>query len=153
MSEINGIYAASVSILNENLKLDISKTIKHAENLINQGCHGVAIFGSTGQAQLISYGEKIKLIEKNSENLNMQDLGLFWQLTLRTIDDLKVVSNEEIALEMFLMQLMHLKGLEDYSHEKTFEKVGEIESQIKKKNIKIYRCTPRESSIFLWRNP
>ena len=68
MSEINGIYAASVSILNENLKLDISKTIKHAENLINQGCHGVAIFGSTGQAQLISYGEKIKLIEKLSKS-------------------------------------------------------------------------------------
>ena len=68
MSEINGIYAASVSILNENLKLDISKTIKHAENLINQGCHGVVIFGSTGQAQLISYDEKIKLIEKLSKS-------------------------------------------------------------------------------------
>ncbi len=68
MSEINGIYAASVSILNENLKLDISKTIKHAENLINQGCHGVAILGSTGQAQLVSYGEKIKLIEKLSKS-------------------------------------------------------------------------------------
>ena len=54
MSEINGIYAASVSILDKNLKLDIDKTIKHAENLIEQGCHGVAIFGSTGQAQLIS---------------------------------------------------------------------------------------------------
>ncbi len=68
MSEINGIYAASVSILNENLKLDISKTIKHAENLINQGCHGVAIFGSTGQAQLISYNEKINLITKLSKS-------------------------------------------------------------------------------------
>ena len=43
MSEINGIYAASVSILDRNLRLDISKTIKHAENLIDQGCHGVAI--------------------------------------------------------------------------------------------------------------
>ena len=68
MSEINGIYAASVSILNENLKLDKSRTIKHAENLINQGCHGVVIFGSTGQAQLISYEEKIKLIEKLSKS-------------------------------------------------------------------------------------
>ncbi len=68
MSEINGIYAASVSILNENLKLDISKTVKHAENLINQGCHGVVIFGSTGQAQLISFNEKINLIEKLSKS-------------------------------------------------------------------------------------
>ena len=68
MSEINGIYAASVSILDRNLRLDISKTIKHAENLIDQGCHGVAILGSTGQAQLISLEEKIKLIEELSKS-------------------------------------------------------------------------------------
>jgi len=68
MSEINGIYAASVSILDKNLRLDISKTIKHAENLIDQGCHGVAMLGSTGQAQLISLEEKIKLIEELSKN-------------------------------------------------------------------------------------
>ena len=54
MSQIKGIFAASMSILNENLTLDANKTIIHAENLINQGCHGVAIFGSTGQAQLLS---------------------------------------------------------------------------------------------------
>ena len=68
MSEINGIYAASVSILDKNLRLDISKTIKHAENLIDQGCHGVAILGSTGQAQHISLEEKIKLIEDLSKS-------------------------------------------------------------------------------------
>ena len=68
MSEINGIYAASVSILDRNLRLDISKTIKHAENLIDQGCHGVAILGSSGQAQLISLEEKIKLIEDLSKS-------------------------------------------------------------------------------------
>ena len=76
---------------------------------------------------------EIKLIDKNSVNLNMQDLGLFWQLTLKTIDDMKIVSNEEIALEMFLMQLMHLKNLEDYSYEKSSEKVDKIDSNITKK--------------------
>ena len=60
MSEIKGIYAASLSILDSNLALNTKKTIKHAENLIDQGCHGVAIFGSTGQAQLISISEKMQ---------------------------------------------------------------------------------------------
>ena len=64
MSEIKGIYAASLSILDSNLALNVKKTIKHAENLIDQGCHGVAIFGSTGQAQLISISEKIQLINE-----------------------------------------------------------------------------------------
>ena len=67
MSKINGIYAASVSVLDKELNLDVDKTIKHAENLILQGCHGVVIFGSTGQAQLISVSEKINLIEKLSK--------------------------------------------------------------------------------------
>ncbi len=68
MIKIKGIYAASVSILNDNLGLDIEKTIQHAENLIDNGCHGVAIFGSTGQSQLISLGEKIGLINQLSSS-------------------------------------------------------------------------------------
>tara|TARA_B100000686_G_scaffold348219_1_gene438704 strand:- start:1210 stop:2094 length:885 start_codon:yes stop_codon:yes gene_type:complete len=66
MNKIKGIYAASMSILNENLSLNIDRTILHAENLIDQGCHGVAIFGSTGQAQLISVSEKIDLLTRLS---------------------------------------------------------------------------------------
>ena len=68
MTEIKGIFAASMSILDKNLTLDLNKTIIHAENLIDQGCHGVAIFGSTGQAQLISVSEKISLLNKLSTN-------------------------------------------------------------------------------------
>jgi len=62
MNKIKGIYAASMSIFNSNLSLNIEKTVGHAEKLIDQGCHGVAIFGSTGQAQLISISEKISLL-------------------------------------------------------------------------------------------
>jgi len=68
MNEIRGIYAAGMSILNEDLSLNISKTINHAETIIDQGCHGVAIFGSTGQAQLISIGEKIALLNQLSKS-------------------------------------------------------------------------------------
>ena len=68
MTEIKGIFAASMSVLDENLTLDLNKTIIHAENLIEQGCHGVVIFGSTGQAQLISISEKISLLNNLSTN-------------------------------------------------------------------------------------
>ena len=68
MSKIKGIYAASLSLLNENLALNIDKTIRHSENLIENGCHGVAIFGSTGQSQLISISEKIQLINQLSKS-------------------------------------------------------------------------------------
>ena len=68
MSIKKGIYSASMSVFNKDLSLDIDSTIKHAENVINAGCHGVVIFGSTGMAQLISSDEKKKLISKISES-------------------------------------------------------------------------------------
>ena len=67
--------------------------------------------GSIQKDASISESET-QLIEQYSKNLNMQDLGLFWQLTIKTIEDLKVVSNENLALEMYVMQLMHLKNIE-----------------------------------------
>jgi len=68
MSKIKGIYAASMSVFNKDLSLNIEKTIEHAEKIIDQGCHGVAIFGSTGQAQLISISEKISLLNELSKS-------------------------------------------------------------------------------------
>ena len=62
MNKIHGIYAASLSVFNEDLSLNLDKTLKHADFLINNGCHGVVLLGSTGQSQLISLSEKIKLI-------------------------------------------------------------------------------------------
>jgi len=68
MSKIRGIFAASLSVFNDDLSLNIDKTINHAEKIIDQGCHGVAIFGSTGQAQLISISEKISLLNELSKS-------------------------------------------------------------------------------------
>ena len=44
MEQIKGVYAAGLSVLDKNLALDIKNTIKHAENVIDLGCHGVVFF-------------------------------------------------------------------------------------------------------------
>ena len=54
----NGVYAASLSILNSDKSLDTKSTINHAESAIKSGLHGVFFFGSTGQSQLVSISEK-----------------------------------------------------------------------------------------------
>ena len=68
MTKISGIFAASMSVLNNDLSLNVEKTIKHAEQLIDQGCHGTVIFGSTGQSQLIPISEKIDLLNNLSRS-------------------------------------------------------------------------------------
>jgi 4-hydroxy-tetrahydrodipicolinate synthase len=68
MTKLSGIFAATMSVLNTDLSLNVEKTIDHAEKLINQGCHGTAIFGSTGQSQLIPISEKINLLNELSKS-------------------------------------------------------------------------------------
>ena len=60
----NGIYAAGLSVLKEDMSLDVDATIIHAESIIKNGLHGVFFFGSTGQSQLISISEKKELISR-----------------------------------------------------------------------------------------
>jgi len=66
MSIKKGIYAASMTVINKDLSVNVDSTVKHSERLIQQGCHGVVIGGSTGMSQLISSTEKKKLIDKMS---------------------------------------------------------------------------------------
>ena len=56
---------------------------------------------------------ELQMIESYSKNIDMQDIGLFWQLTIKTIDDLRIIGNENLSLEMYIMQLVHLKNLDE----------------------------------------
>ncbi len=53
-----------------------------------------------------------QMVDQYSKNIDMQDIGLFWQLTIKTIDDLRIVGNENLTLEMYIMQLVHLKSID-----------------------------------------
>ena len=92
MSEIKGIYAASVSILNKDMSLNIEKTANHCEKIIKDGCHGAVIFGSTGQAQLISLSEKIQMVTFLSKTKDMDKfvIGCGLNSLLDTVNLMKV---------------------------------------------------------------
>tara|TARA_B110000444_G_C18700993_1_gene528955 strand:- start:57 stop:941 length:885 start_codon:yes stop_codon:yes gene_type:complete len=95
MNKIKGIFAASMSIFNEDLSLNIEKTVGHAEKIIDLGCHGVAIFGSTGQAQLISISEKISLLSQltKSKHKDKYLIGTGLNSITETINLMKVATS------------------------------------------------------------
>ncbi len=74
---------------------------------------------------------EVQMVEKFSKNIDMQDIGIFWQLTIKTIDDLRLVGNENLTLEMYIMQLIHLKNFDD----KKEEDIKSNEILDKKKNL------------------
>ena len=59
----------------------------------------------------ISETEK-EMVGEYSKNIDMQDIALFWQLTIKTIDDLRLIGNENLTLEMYIVQLVHLKNFD-----------------------------------------
>ncbi len=103
MEQIKGIYAASLSVLDVNLALDVKNTIKHAENIINMGCHGTIFFGSTGQSQLVSLSEKIQLINKlpNSKYKDKFIIGTGLNSLADTINLMKI--SKSLGFDTFLI--------------------------------------------------
>ena len=103
MEQIKGIYAAGLSVLDKKLALDVKNTIKHAENVIDLGCHGAVFFGSTGQSQLISLSEKIQLINElpNSKYKSKFIIGTGLNSLVDTINLMKI--SKSVGFNNFLI--------------------------------------------------
>ena len=53
--------------------------------------------------------EEFKEIELISKEISPEILLLFWQFTVKTLDELDIVSNQNLSMEMFLIRLLYLK--------------------------------------------
>ena len=57
--------------------------------------------------------EEFLRIKDISENINSETLILFWQFTIKILEELDVVSNQNLSIEMFLIRLTHLKSIKN----------------------------------------
>ena len=135
MSLIKGIYAASMSVLNEDLTLNIEKTIKHAEMVIDQGCHGVAMFGSTGQAQLISISEKINLLNQLSLSKYKKKyiIGTGLNSLSETINLMRIAKSLEFTKFLIMPPAYY-----QYGDKQVFEFYSKLIEAIPESNIVLY---------------
>ena len=60
--------------------------------------------------------EEFNKIKEISKNIDSEVLILFWQFSIKTLDELDIVSNQNVSLEMFLVRLIHLKGFSSDSN-------------------------------------
>ena len=51
------------------------------------------------------------MIKDLAGSISNETLLLFWQFTIKTLGEIEVVSNQHIAMEMFLIRLIYLKGI------------------------------------------
>ena len=56
--------------------------------------------------------EEFSKIKKISNTVDSEVLILFWQFTIKTLEELDIVSSQHLSIEMFLIRLMHLSGMQ-----------------------------------------
>ena len=86
---------------------------------------------------------EFKKILQIAEKTDPQEIILFWQFTIKTIDELEIVSNPSLSVEMFLVRLICLKGSkikEDINNES-------LVSSIKKETVKIDKTVETVNQI------
>jgi len=116
-----------ISLFKEILNGNEKESLQYLREMINDGIDGknflndilevLYLFsrrinlGPIEKDMTISEAE-VQMVDSYSKNIDTQDIGLFWQFTIKTIDDLRVVGNENLILEMYIMQLVHLKNID-----------------------------------------
>jgi DNA polymerase III subunit gamma/tau len=117
-----------ISLFKEVLSGNEKNALRYLKELINDGLDAKNFLNDILEvlylfSRRISLGpiekdmsiseSEVQIIDEHSKNIDMQDIGLFWQLTIKTIDDLRIVGNENLTLEMYIMQLVHLKNIDE----------------------------------------
>jgi DNA polymerase-3 subunit gamma/tau len=109
---------------------------------------------------------ELEMIDVISKDVRTETLILFWQFTLKALDEDKILTNPLLGLEMLVIRLLHLKGMPTYedlinksissqtndisTQEKVIKKILNKESeitQISKNQIKNTTQTKPELSL------
>ncbi len=139
--------AQLIDIFNLILQGDEKKVIESYRNIYNQGVDPKVFLNDF--IELIYYFKNINSLTIESTNFSLNDeeflkikeissdienevLLLFWQFSIRTLEELDLVSNQNLTIEMFLMRLIYLSSDKSNRNEITNTKPS---NNTKKKNI------------------
>lgn len=88
-------------------------------------------------------------IEQLSNQVDVETLITFWQFSIKSLEELNIVSNQNLSIEMFLIRLIHLKKIpkleellrnietsQDKTSSKEIETLSNIKNEIKEDIIK-----------------
>ena len=131
------------------LKGNEKEVIKIYRDIYNQGVEPKIFINDF--LELIYYFKNINSLTLESTNFSLNDaeflkiknisneiendvLILFWQFTIKTIEELEIVSNQNLSIEMFLVRLMHLSSLKTPNDFTKENKINNSEKKIVDEN-------------------
>ena len=93
-------------------------------------------FLTTESTNFLLNDEDYSKIKEITELVDNRVLILFWQFNIKTLEELDIVTNQNLSIEMFLMRLMHL---ESSSFNDNLKKKNSIEIDKKDENISNFK--------------
>ena len=81
--------------------------------------------------------EEIKALSDLAEHVEESTLLNYWQFTLNALDEIELVSNQNIAVEMFLIRLLYLKEIKKKPDIKISKEVETISKKIELEENKL----------------
>lgn len=61
---LQGVFAPTLTPVKPDLSPDTDRLIAHCRRLLDRGCHGLALFGTTSEANSFSVGERMAVLEE-----------------------------------------------------------------------------------------
>ena len=80
-------------------------------------------------------------INNISKLIDEKDVILFWQFTIKAMEELDIVTNPSLSVEMLLIRLMYLRDFNKQDFEETIITKNKLDSTINKNEISINRKT------------
>ncbi len=87
--------------------------------------------------------QEFNKIKEISNKVDSEVFILFWQFTIKTLEELDIVSNQHLSIEMFLLRLIHLEGLKPSK----INNEANTRDNLKKENEKISSQTVDKETV------
>ena len=136
-----------IEIVRLILKGEEKKVIEIYREIYNQGIEPKIFINDF--LEIIYYFKNINFLTVESTNFSLNDedytkikeiakeidnhvLILFWQFTVRTLQELEIVTNQNLSIEMFLMRLMYLETNKSNDHNLKKKEFPELDKREEK---------------------
>ncbi len=65
---LRGVFCPTITPFDDQLNPDKTRFVQHCHRVLEEGCHGLAVFGTTGEANSLSVEERMMLLDELVES-------------------------------------------------------------------------------------
>jgi 4-hydroxy-tetrahydrodipicolinate synthase len=135
--KLSGIWAPVLTPVDADLQPDADRFVAHARWLLDNGCHGLVIFGTTGEANSFSVDERIELLEAATSAGLPRDRLLVGTGCCALSDTVRLSRH---ALTLGVKGILALPPFyyKDNSDEALFASFNQVIQRVGESNLKLY---------------